>query len=189
MELPAELRNRIYALHLETLDLPPLAHQPPICLVSRQIRNESIPLFYSTSAFDLSIRSYHGGTPCDQSDLYYLCASSRLFWSRIPAIDLTRITALIITVHLIDTRPYVDHWTTQVAVKINLKTRQGNPDETHRVKLEQKGGFTLPGINHIRQMQCQLDAVVVEIIGRPGVQKLQRHDIQKLAAACTLYEN
>ena len=54
MDLPPELRVRIYTMHLQDLPtLPDGPHQPPICLVSSQIRKESLPLFYSKCVFNL----------------------------------------------------------------------------------------------------------------------------------------
>ncbi|KAM0715358.1 hypothetical protein Q7P37_008856 [Cladosporium fusiforme] len=54
--LPAELRDSIYAQYVDNLPpLPTLPHQPPLTLVSRQVRKESIPIFYSRATFAITI--------------------------------------------------------------------------------------------------------------------------------------
>ena len=55
MELPAELRTTIYELHLRTLEVPQRACQPPICLVSRQLRLEALPLYYDGRCLTIDI--------------------------------------------------------------------------------------------------------------------------------------
>jgi len=62
LELPAELRNRIYGAYFEALGvLPQKLTQPPLCSVSRQIRAESLPVFYATATFQLRfVHTYTG---------------------------------------------------------------------------------------------------------------------------------
>jgi hypothetical protein len=48
LDLPAELRNHIYSLHFETFDIEQPSIPPPIAYVSRQLRQESLALFFST---------------------------------------------------------------------------------------------------------------------------------------------
>ncbi|KAK4904195.1 hypothetical protein LTR66_017933 [Elasticomyces elasticus] len=50
--LPPELRNRIYQYGLrDQLSIGACWHQPPITRVNRQMREESLSLFYATTAF------------------------------------------------------------------------------------------------------------------------------------------
>lgn len=53
LELPAELRNRIYLLALVSnfILVPPT--QPPLCNVCRQIRSECLAIFYHSNTFKL----------------------------------------------------------------------------------------------------------------------------------------
>lgn len=62
LELPAELRNRIYTAYYEALGvLPQKFTQPPLCTVSRQIRSEALPLFYATATFQIRfVHTYTG---------------------------------------------------------------------------------------------------------------------------------
>lgn len=56
-DLPPEIRQIIYDLHfkyINTRSLGSSKYQPPITLVSRQIRHESLPLFYKCSEFTVS---------------------------------------------------------------------------------------------------------------------------------------
>jgi hypothetical protein len=56
LDLPPELRERIYAFHFRWLDqLPERFHQPPICHLSRLVRIESLPLFYENAIFQLHL--------------------------------------------------------------------------------------------------------------------------------------
>ena len=48
LDLPAELRNYVYSLHFETLEIDCPSIPPPITYVSRQLRQESLALFFST---------------------------------------------------------------------------------------------------------------------------------------------
>jgi hypothetical protein len=56
MELPAELRNRIYELHFRDYDEIPTEHNPPPIT---QVYEESLPLFYKcvTFTWDLSLHT------------------------------------------------------------------------------------------------------------------------------------
>ena len=58
LRLPPELRSRIYEYHFDSLPTLPLqAHQPPICLATRLLRNEALPLFYSRCRFVLEYQA------------------------------------------------------------------------------------------------------------------------------------
>lgn len=49
LDLPAELRLRIYEIHLQDVasNVSASVHQPPVTLVSRSLRSESLPVFYA----------------------------------------------------------------------------------------------------------------------------------------------
>ena len=56
MNLPPELRTRVYDYYFAYFDKPlhtPV--QPPLTLVCSQIRKEALPLFYATCTFDLNL--------------------------------------------------------------------------------------------------------------------------------------
>ena len=55
-QLPAELRARIYKYYFEDLeDSLHAPKQPPLTRVSRLLREETLPLFYSTCTFDFNL--------------------------------------------------------------------------------------------------------------------------------------
>lgn len=48
LDLPAELRNRIYRMYFDSLEEPQLApSQPPLTVANRQLRSETLPMFYA----------------------------------------------------------------------------------------------------------------------------------------------
>ncbi|KAM0715352.1 hypothetical protein Q7P37_008850 [Cladosporium fusiforme] len=52
LALPAEIRNAIYELHVRSFgDVPAVHRQPPVTMASRQLRSESLPLFYECATF------------------------------------------------------------------------------------------------------------------------------------------
>lgn len=84
LQLSAELRNRIYELaliHPQTRYVPcrcpwsemtigsiedPVCHQPPLTRLCRQIRNESLPVYYGNNVFivDYDDIHYRRGVQC-----------------------------------------------------------------------------------------------------------------------------
>lgn len=56
LELPAELRNRIYAMHFSTFEQPLMtATQPPLTLTNRQIRAETLEMFYGSMTLRIDL--------------------------------------------------------------------------------------------------------------------------------------
>nr|OQO22342.1 hypothetical protein B0A51_08430 [Rachicladosporium sp. CCFEE 5018] len=54
MDLPPELRNTIYVAYLASLPTMPMRFiQPPLCLASRQLRDDTLKVFFSTCSFTL----------------------------------------------------------------------------------------------------------------------------------------
>lgn len=59
LDLPAELRNAVYELHFHGFDSFSGQYvQPPLTLSSRQLRSETLPLFYDCATFDLVAMSF-----------------------------------------------------------------------------------------------------------------------------------
>lgn len=59
LDLPAELRNAIYELHFHGFDSFSGEHvQPPLTMASRQLRSETLPLFYDCATFELRAKSF-----------------------------------------------------------------------------------------------------------------------------------
>lgn len=56
MELPAELRNRIYEMYFDDLRQPIYApKQPPLTLTCSLVRKEALPLFFARCCFGIAI--------------------------------------------------------------------------------------------------------------------------------------
>ncbi|OQO02944.1 hypothetical protein B0A48_11227 [Cryoendolithus antarcticus] len=56
LQLPAELRNRVYGFFILRLDHPVkmrVRHQPALSLINRQIRQETLSMFYSINTIDV----------------------------------------------------------------------------------------------------------------------------------------
>lgn len=57
LEIPPELKNRVYAIYFKSLGrVPPRFVLPPLCRASRQLRLESTGLFFEHSTFILWLR-------------------------------------------------------------------------------------------------------------------------------------
>ncbi|OQO02834.1 hypothetical protein B0A48_11117 [Cryoendolithus antarcticus] len=55
MDLPPELRNDIYVAYLDSLPTMPMRFvQAPLCLASRQLREETLKVFFATCSFTLT---------------------------------------------------------------------------------------------------------------------------------------
>lgn len=93
MELPAELRELVYQHHFasypEVLSSP---CQPPISMVSKQIRRESLPLFYSECQFAIEHSLYIGIQGVERMP------SSELFLRRTASMYIARIRRLVLRV-------------------------------------------------------------------------------------------
>ena len=57
-DLPPELRNHIYTLHFEQFSVCNRPITPPITQASRQLRQESLLLFYRTCITEISLSTY-----------------------------------------------------------------------------------------------------------------------------------
>ena len=55
ISLPAEIRNIVFSLLLNSYNLPECPVQPPISRVFRLLRQESLSLFYATCTFEIAI--------------------------------------------------------------------------------------------------------------------------------------
>ncbi|KAK1048822.1 hypothetical protein LTR74_017456 [Friedmanniomyces endolithicus] len=57
LQLPPELRNKIYADYYAGFKMPLCApSQPPLSHTCRQLRQESLPMFYATCKFEIRLR-------------------------------------------------------------------------------------------------------------------------------------
>jgi hypothetical protein len=105
LDLPPELRNAIFTYYFDSLpDLKARYCEPPICLTSRLIRKESIPLFYGRCTFDLT---FAGSTTLLADNLQsfeprLLCGNSTPNFAYIRRIDLFQASNYRVTLFKID---------------------------------------------------------------------------------------
>jgi hypothetical protein len=55
VDLPAELRNKIYRKALVVEGVQSLKRVPAICRVSKQLRNETLPVYFGLNTFEITI--------------------------------------------------------------------------------------------------------------------------------------
>ncbi|TKA70254.1 hypothetical protein B0A55_07762 [Friedmanniomyces simplex] len=59
LQLPPELRNKVYAYHYADFrDRIYAPSQPPLSRICRQLRRESLPMFYATCEFELRLQRF-----------------------------------------------------------------------------------------------------------------------------------
>lgn len=70
--LPAELRNRIYAMHFAEFDQPlSTPSQPPLTLTNRQVRSETLPMFYNSITLDITFIRHLGASFTSMGEVRY----------------------------------------------------------------------------------------------------------------------
>ena len=107
LELPPELRNAVYAFYFKALKVVPQRFsQPPLCTVSRELRAESLALFYEHSTFSLSMAQ-----PLLNYGYVAVNHQSKLFRDNTPASDFTRIKHLSIDLEIGSFLGAVGTWT------------------------------------------------------------------------------
>jgi hypothetical protein len=65
LELPAELRNRIYEYAVaerRKIVVDNGVSEPPLTLVCKQVRQESIPIYYTNNKFSTKLKDWSGST-------------------------------------------------------------------------------------------------------------------------------
>lgn len=89
LDLPPELRVRIYELHFEALPSIHTPVQPPLVQASKLIREESLPVFYQTCRFGFLGSDRTFPITLYPSDQRFLARTSDLNVSRIQRLELS----------------------------------------------------------------------------------------------------
>lgn len=153
LDLPPELPVMVYEFHFESFGPIDIAEQPPITMVSKDIRRESLPLFYQVSCFTFTITPGN-----DSSSGPILDNGSRLILNRLTDNQLARIENLHLRIKY-DRNFYVE-W------HVNLF----NPDGVCRTRF--KGvGF---------KVSTYFQKMAEDIVDRNGSRKLRREDFEAL---------
>ena len=154
LELPPELRNAVYVFYFKDLKVVPQRFsQPPLCTVSRELRAESLGLFYEHSTFSLSMTR-----PLLKIGNAMINRQSKLLRDNIPLSDFTRIKHLRVDLEVGTFMSAVGTWT------IDLTKGQSTADGS-------------------RRRQREMQRVVDMIMAREGVNKLKKNDLEEFKFA------
>jgi hypothetical protein len=163
-DLPSELRLQIYTHHFKSFagTSAKIVSQPPITGVSRQIREESLPVFYGCCNFEVSITSFedlsghllHSGRP---SRLLQRTTSEQFGWIRNINVDFN-ISA------------------SRVWLELDLCNKR-NPVKISRTSSVYFRVFTPECVN---DLTSELDSLVRAIAAPQRASKLQKSDLDQL---------
>lgn len=178
--LPAEIRELIYSHRVRDLPtpLPELAFQPPLTLVSKQIRQESLPVFHSEATFMLQFgtnagsRGLRNGVHC----LYTICLPSAVCLQKgISDQALSRIRKLHVQVSIPGTN-YND---------IAVATWQVDLNSAEKPEIGEMKPWESSDYWAARQMPIYeaIQGVLVEMWNRPKSSKIRRADVGILRQA------
>ena len=154
LELPPELRNAVYTFYFNGLKVVPQRFsQPPICKVSRELRVESLGLFYEHATFSISM------TRCllNTGDVA-INHQSKLFCDSVSESDFTRIRHLSVDLEIGTFLSAVGTWI-----------------------IDLTSGKSIANSSCRRQQDMQ--RVVDMIMAREGRDKLRKTDIRFLRTA------
>jgi hypothetical protein len=157
LELPPELRNRVYIFHPESLGkFPPRFVVPPLCRVSRQLRSETTALFYEYCTFVFLLRTVH--TPSSKAQLHYHTEVAR---NNIPDSAFAQIKHLFIRLKEHSHRPPMANWIIDLTC----------------------GRWTGWSVFRRRDIEQSVQTLVNSIMAREGLTKLEKSDLDKLEVA------
>jgi hypothetical protein len=170
LDLAAELRNHIYTYYMDSLHTVPTRFvQPPICAASRQLRHETIPLFYSRCRFSFDF------TMCqDHWDYLFLNDDTRSLLAGVKQQDLALIKIFELNLINYDREgpPRDDGW----VVDLN------NQEDSVRSLWNDFDFTTYERAMHLMKTVA-IREVVVRVLGRPGKLQLWVADVEALAVA------
>lgn len=193
LDLPAELRVSVLEYHISSLDtVPSRASQPPVCLASRQLRLEALPIFYSTCTFHIEMRELFrteewAGTGPERSDkrLPRIVYDPPTFLRRVSGSDLALIKRIRLTMK---SNPYIAEpretlrstWSIVISDTVNLERlpiRSSDPEEEEEEQEDDdEGGWVDRATN-------ALETIVEDIETRNGIHKLRRSDLESFRTA------
>ena len=154
LELPPELRHSVYTFYFDALGvIPQRFSQPPLCIVSRELRLESLGLFYQHSTFNFSMKR-----PLLNVGDVIINGQSKLLRDKISLSDFTRIKHLSVELEVGSFMGAVGTWT------IDLTTGKSTANSSCR-------------------RQREMQRVVDSIVAREGPNKLKKGDLDSFRRA------
>lgn len=154
LELPPELRNAVYTNYFKGLGvIPQRFSQPPLCKVSRELRVESLGLFYEYSIFKISM------TRCllNTGDVL-INNQTKLLRNNIPLSDFARIKHLSVELEIGTFMSAVGTWTIDLTNGKNIA-------------------------NSSCRRQQDMQRMVDSIMAREGPKKLRKSDLRNFRRA------
>ena len=157
LDLPPELRNRIYTFHFDAFASAEFPTTPPIARVSRQLRQETLVLFYQAFKIRISTCTY---------------ATKRLFVS--------------MPIHCLENlRRFEVHGAIVSETALSLVLRKwdvnlgtaGNDAHVSVDLLEWHVNYTVDGIAVKERVEARLKKEFEAIAAREGQKKLRRSDV------------
>lgn len=176
--LPPELRNRVYGYYFEDLKQPIYApSQPPLTKACRQIRKESLSMFYSTSSFLLSFPTYEPWW--DRIRSLIMPNQLALFIHNTPSSSIAAIQDLTIRAGGSIERGCVPRETTFFTMRIKLAA------EGSDFEIECSAGTSFVPANPQKVVSARenVEAVVARIVSREGKHRLMKDDVYDLRRA------
>ena len=191
--LPPELRNKVYGYYYAGLRQPIYApSQPPLSRICRQIRKESLPMFYAVCEFEFRLQRYTqlskwSTTTADTVWRLTICDRMLLFLHSTPPENLAAIRNLRVVVddekRHISTR--ADWWH---LYRLHIAEDDTyTVHETTAVTLPHRIGWVTVGVGaKYRLMTATVRRVTAAIASREAKNKLRKADFYDLRRALEL---
>lgn len=180
LKLAPELRTINYQKYYEDFELPTLPHEPPLTLISKDVRAEALPIFYAESTFTLRLHEnvlddFRFNTPLAVSTYHDRYDPDLLTSSNLSASSLSCITRIHLRLHYSywDYTHYSGSWDVDLGRKEGLLIRVGRLN---------CGNDRFQAIRHER-LRTAVKKVFRGIWAREGPEKFRRNDIEDLRAA------
>lgn len=177
LELPAELRDRIYELHITDIvtNVDGASNQPPLTLVCRQLRNETLPIFYNKSTFILFVDIRPSGKPVFSTCTRHLLAN-------LSSSNISEITKLYVYCATLEPQMLSEPALAGVMrafIQVYHHSHQYTLSE-FKVGVMDLGEDSRREKLAVTSIEEKLRAVLNGIVVRPRAKKLEREDFERL---------
>lgn len=166
VELPPELRVRIYEYHFHTFGSVDTPAQPPVTLVSRLLREEALPLFYEIGRFKFTAFPRYGGVGQRTT---VLNDNGRQLLKVLSGDGLSRIRKLELSFDR-----YVSWLVDLCLVKGVCRVQHLPVEAVYRTEFAE---------HEVHQVGLRIGEVAKEVVNRGGSRRLHPEDIEALIRA------